>query len=140
MNNKQELINFLLDSLPNLSNYINQIVTTMPRNIEDMDPDHIKTIRPKVRKLLSFIKKNVHKVKPSINLHKDDELSNKDDELSNIYNLYFEAISDILDGVEKLYTFLLDEEEATEENIEVFIEKLFKGSIGITKLVEKITE
>jgi len=132
INDKQELINFLLDYLPDLSNYINQIVYTIPKNIEDVNLEHIQTIKPHVQNLLNFIKENTNKAKPSTTM-------NADDELRNIYDLYIKAISDVLEGVESLYIFLNHEEGEAEENIEFFIEKLFEGSIGIAKLVEKIT-
>lgn len=132
INDKQELINFLLDYLPDLSNYINQIVYTIPKNIEDVNLEHIQTIKPHVHNLLNFIKENTNKAKPSTTM-------NADDELRNIYDLYIKAISDVLEGVESLYIFLNHEEGEAEENIEFFIEKLFEGSIGIAKLVEKIT-
>src|SRR5699024_1529687 len=131
INDKQELINFLLDYLPDLSNYINQIVYTIPKNIEDVNLEHIQTIKPHVQNLLNFIKENTNKAKPSTTM-------NADDELRNIYDLYIKAISDVLEGVESLYIFLNHEEGEAEENIEFFIEKLFEGSIGIAKLVEKI--
>ncbi|MCC2250386.1 hypothetical protein JUJ52_10455 [Virgibacillus sp. AGTR] len=56
MNRKQELVDFLSDSLPVLSDYINQIVLLIPRGVENLEIDHIKKIVPKLLQLISHIK------------------------------------------------------------------------------------
>lgn len=130
---KEELMQFLLDSLPNLSNYINGIVTSMPRDIEEMSIEHINKIKPQVKEMLSYTKENIYKIQSLQDLRIDEQIN-------EIYKLYVTAISSILDGIENLYSYLLGNEGTDEENLVIFIEKLYEGSVGIIKLVDILTD
>jgi uncharacterized protein YrzB (UPF0473 family) len=133
LNEKEELIVFLSDSLPILSDHINQIVISMPKDLEDVGSEHLNSIKPKVKKMVSFTQKNLQQMSPIDSMYEDNEMN-------EIFKLYFRAISDILNGVEKLYSFLLNEEGSDMENIVIFIEKLYEGSKGIMELVDRVTE
>ncbi len=133
LNEKEELIIYLSDSLPILSDYINQIVISMPKELEDLESEHINLIKPKVKKMVDFTQENLQQMRPIDSMYEDNEMN-------EIFKLYFRAISDILNGVEKLYSFLLNEEGSDIENIVIFIEKLYEGSKGIMELVDRVTE
>lgn len=133
LNKKEDLIVFLSNSLPVLSDHINQIVISMPKNLEDLESEHINLIKPKVKKMVRFTRENLQQMNPVDNMLEDSQIN-------EVFKMYFQAITDILDGVEKLYSFLLNDEGSDVENIVIFIEKLYDGSKGIMELVDRITE
>ncbi|KNE22495.1 hypothetical protein [Virgibacillus pantothenticus] len=149
INKKQEVINYLIDTLPELSNYVNQIVSLLPKSTEDIEESHILKINPILKEMVTFTKGNLVEMRKMAQARIQDLTNNESEDESDIENknieeekyifdLYFDSISNIIDGVESLYSYII--EEPSEENLSIFIEKIFKGSMGIAELVEIITQ
>lgn len=137
----RKLLNFLLETLPTLSDFVQDIVNNLPNDLDKMDINKINEIRPLVREMIKFTHENINVVSGFLDeIDEETQISQEQiKELKKVHKMYQQAISDILRGVESLYLYLLEEEGATEKNIYVFIEKLFDGSVGILKLVDEIT-
>lgn len=143
INDNNDLVNYLITTLPVLSDFIQEIVKCLPDDLDGMDIDKLDEVLPIVRQMSQFTRENIYDVRDIIRVESEKnspEIKEDTVDINRISELYIEAISNILESIERLYSYLLQKEGSSEDDIFIFIDKLFDGSVGILKLVDEITQ
>lgn len=135
---KDDIIRLLLQYLPELSNSLNIIINLSHEFLEQSEPDKslgeilspegIHTLGTEVNKIINIIKDNHKNIKSS---------RYSDEELNNIIKFYYDTVDLILDGFVNMYSVLSNDTDS-EEDFDIFINKLYKGSQQVMELVNVI--